>query len=96
MNLVTVCGHNTTMLYHMLNHYHLHMDEIFVVLYAHHKKDPIIEQGLHILEKFNLKPHKIVYERPFDWARVTQHYNETKVLKPDDWWIVADDDELQL
>ena len=56
MNLVTVCGHNTTMLYHMLNHYHLHMDEIFVVLYAHHKKDPIIEQGLHILEKFNLKP----------------------------------------
>ena len=81
MNLVTVCGHNTTMLYHMLNHYHLHMDEIFVVLYAHHKKDPIIEQGLHILEKFNLKPHKIVYERPFDWERVTQHYNETKLLK---------------
>ena len=80
MNLVTVCGHNTTMLYHMLNHYHLHMDEIFVVLYAHHKKDPIIEQGLHILEKFNLKPHKIVYERPFDWARVTEHYNETKIL----------------
>jgi hypothetical protein len=72
------------------------MDEIFVVLYAHHKKDPIIEQGLHILEKFNLKPHKIVYERPFDWARVTEHYNETKLLKPDDWWIVADDDELQL
>ena len=36
MNLVTVCGHNTTMLYHMLNHYHLHMDEIFIVLYAHH------------------------------------------------------------
>jgi hypothetical protein len=72
------------------------MDEIFVVLYAHHKKDPVIEQGLHILEKFNLKPHKIVYERPFDWARVTQHYNETKMLKPDDWWIVADDDELQL
>ena len=80
----------------MLNHYHLHMDEIFVVLYAHHKKDPIIEQGLHILEKFNLKPHKIVYERPFDWARVTEHYNETKLLKPDDWWVVADDDELQL
>ena len=96
MNLVTVCGHNTTMLYHMLNHYHLHMDEIFVVLYAHHKKDPVIEQGLHILEKFNLKPHKIVYERPFDWERVTQHYNETKLLKPDDWWIVADDDEFHV
>ena len=28
--------------------------------------------------------------------RVTEHYNEVKLLKPDDWWIVADDDELQL
>ena len=95
-NLVTVCGHNTTMLYHMLRHYQYNVKEIFVILYAHHKKDPVIEQGLHILEKFNLKPHKIVYERPFDWARVTEHYNETKMLKPDEWWIVADDDELQL
>lgn len=96
MNLVTVCGHNTTMLYHMLNHYHLHMDEIFVVLYAHHKKDPVIEEAQFILEKFNLKPHKIVIEEAFNWNRVTDHYNETKLLKPDDWWIVADDDELQL
>ena len=96
MNLVTICGHNTTMLYHMLNHYHLHMDEIFVVLYAHHKKDPVIEEAQFILEKFNLKPHKIVIEEAFNWNRVTDHYNETKLLKPDDWWIVADDDELQL
>ena len=95
MNLVTVCGHNTTMLYHMLNHYHLHMDEIFVVLYAHHKKDPVIEQGLHILEKFNLKPHEIIIDEPFNWEKVTEHYNRVKLLKPDDWWIVADDDELQ-
>ena len=93
-NLVTVCGHNTTMLYHMLRHYQYNVKEIFVILYAHHKKDPVIEQGLHILEKFNLKPHKIVYERPFDWARVTEHYNETKMLKPDEWWIVADLDEF--
>jgi hypothetical protein len=95
-NLVTVCGHNTTMLYHMLRHYQYNVKEIFVILYAHHEKDPVIEQGLHVLEQFNLKPHKIVYERPFDWARVTEHYNETKLLKPDEWWIVADDDELQL
>jgi len=72
------------------------MDEIFVVLYAHHKKDPIIEQGLHILEKFNLKPYEIIFDEPFNWERVTEHYNRVKLLKPDDWWIVADDDELQL
>jgi len=96
MNLVTVCGHNTTMLYHMLNHYHLHMDEIFVVLYAHHAKDPIIEEGLHILDKFNLQPHEVIVDEPFNWERVTEHYNKVKLLKPNDWWIVADDDELQL
>jgi len=96
MNLVTICGHNTTMLYHMLNHYHLHMDEIFVVLYAHHSKDPIIEEGLHILDKFNLQPHEVIIDEPFNWERVTEHYNKVKLLKPDDWWIVADDDELQL
>ena len=60
-NLVTVCGHNTTMLHHMLRHYQYNVKEIFVVLYAHHKDDPVIEEGKQILEKFNLKPHKIVY-----------------------------------
>ena len=76
MNLVTVCGHNTTMLYHMLKHYYLHMDEIFVVLYAHHKKDPIIEEALSIMDNFNLKPYKIVYDEPFNWEKVTEYYNE--------------------
>ena len=30
INLVTVCGHNTTMLRHMLNHYKDMVDEIIV------------------------------------------------------------------
>ena len=59
------------------------------------KKDLIIEQGLEILNKFNLQPHEIIIDEPFNWERVTEHYN-IKLLKPDDWWIVADDDELQL
>ena len=33
INLVTVCGHNTTMLRHMLNHYKDIVDDIFVVVY---------------------------------------------------------------
>ncbi len=48
------------------------------------------------MDKLNLKPHKIAIEEPFNWNRVTELYNETKRLKPDEWWIVADDDELQL
>ena len=96
LNLVTVCGHNTTMLYHMLRHYYPYVKDFFVIIYAHHKNDPIIEEATSILDKLNLKPHKIVIEEPFNWNQVTEHYNETKLLKPDEWWIVADDDELQL
>jgi len=96
MNLVTVCGHNTTMLYHMLRHYYPYVKDFFVIIYAHHKNDPVIEEATSILDKLNLKPHKIAIEEPFNWNRVTELYNETKRLKPDEWWIVADDDELQL
>ena len=35
-------------------------------------------------------------EEPFNWDKVTEIYNETISLKPDEWWIVADDDELQV
>jgi len=96
INLVTVCGHNTTMLYHMLRHYKPIVKDFFVIIYAHHKDDPVIEEATLILDNLNLKPYKVVIEKPFHWERVTQYYNETKQLKPDEWWIVADDDELQL
>ena len=96
MNLVTVCGHNTTMLYHMLRHYYPYVKDFFVIIYAHHKNDPVIEEATSILDKLNLKPHKVAIEEPFNWNRVTELYNETTSLKPEEWWIVADDDELQL
>tara|TARA_R100000030_G_scaffold17197_3_gene11601 strand:- start:9130 stop:9978 length:849 start_codon:yes stop_codon:yes gene_type:complete len=96
MNLVTVCGHNTTMLYHMIKHYEPIVDNFFVIIYSHHRYDPVIEKARYILDKFNLKPFKIVEEKPFDWERVTHYYNETTSLKPDDWWIISDDDELQI
>ncbi len=96
INLVTVCGHNTTMLYHMLRHYYPYVKDFFVIIYAHHKDDPVIEEATSILDKLNLKPYKVAIEEPFNWNRVTELYNETTSLKPEEWWIVADDDELQL
>ena len=59
MNLVTVCGHNTTMLYHMLRYYYPYVKDFFVIIYAHHKDDPVIEEATFILDKLNLKPYKI-------------------------------------
>ena len=43
-----------------------------------------------------MKPYKIAIEEAFNWERVTELYNETTSLKPDEWWILSDDDELQL
>jgi hypothetical protein len=80
----------------MLRHYKPIVKDFFVIIYAHHKDDPVIEEATLILDNLNLKPYKVVIEKPFHWERVTQYYNETKQLKPDEWWIVADDDELQL
>lgn len=96
MNLVTVCGHNTTMLRHMLNHYKDIVDDIFVVVYLSSDKDRVLSEVQEITLDLNIDIHKQTIEEPFNWERVTELYNETKLLKPDDWWIVADDDELHL
>ena len=96
INLVTVCGHNTTMLYHMLRHYKPIVKNFFVNIYANYEEDPIINEATSICNELDIEPHKVWIEKPFNWKRVTEIYNETTSLKPDEWWIVADDDELQL
>lgn len=96
MNLVTVCGHNTTMLKHMLNHYKDMVDDIFVVVYLSSNSDKVLSEVKEITNDLNIDIHKTTIEEPFNWERVTYHYNKTTSLKPNDWWIVSDDDELQL
>ena len=96
MNLVTVCGHNTTMLRHMLNHYKDFVDEIYVVVYLSSDKDRVLSEVTEITKELNIDIHKTTVEEPFNWERVTELYNETKLLKPDDWWIVSDDDEFHV
>ena len=44
VNLVTVVGHNTTMLPHMLEHYKNIVDEIYVVVYRQHENDGILDE----------------------------------------------------
>ena len=96
MNLVTVCGHNTTMLRHMLQHYKDFVDEIYVVVYLSSDKDRVLSEVTEITKELNIDIHKQTIEEPFNWERVTELYNETKLLKPDDWWIVSDDDEFHV
>ena len=80
MNLVTVCGHNTTMLYHMLRHYKPIVKNFFVNIYANYKSDPIIEEITSICNELDIEPHKVWIEEAFNWNIVTQIYNETTSL----------------
>ena len=92
INLVTVVGHNTTLLPHMLNHYKDIVDEIYVVVYRQHELDGILEDVINL----GIKPHKVVTEPKFNWERVTELYNEVKRTKPNEWWVVSDDDEFHI
>ena len=92
INLVTVVGHNITMLPHMLEHYKNIVDEIYVVVYRQHENDGILDQ----IKSLGITPHKIVTESKFNWERVTQLYNEIKRTKPNEWWVVSDDDEFHV
>ena len=92
LNLVTVVGHNITMLPHMLDYYKDIVDNIFVVVYRQNDDDGILEQ----IENLGITPYKVVTEPKFNWERVTELYNEVKLTKPNDWWIVSDDDEIQI
>lgn len=92
INLVTVVGHNTTILPHMLNHYKEIVDDIYVVVYRQHEDDGILEE----IKNLGIKPYKVVTEPKFNWERVTELYNEVKMTKPEGWWVVSDDDEIHV
>jgi hypothetical protein len=92
LNLVTVVGENTHMLPHMIKHYKDIVDKIYVVVYRQNPLDGILEQVINL----GIKPFKVVTEEKYNWERVTELYNEVKSTKPDEWWIVSDDDELQV
>tara|TARA_Y100000361_G_scaffold153433_1_gene175211 strand:+ start:288 stop:1097 length:810 start_codon:yes stop_codon:yes gene_type:complete len=84
------------MLKHMLNHYKDIVDEIFVVVYLSSDKDKVLSEVNEITRDLNIDIHKKTIEEPFNWERVTELYNETKLLKPNEWWIVSDDDEFHI
>lgn len=80
------------MLPHMLKHYENVIDKSYVVVYRHSDDDGILEE----IEELGIKPFWVVTDKKYNWERVTHIYNTVKSKKPNDWWIVSDDDELQV
>lgn len=95
--LVTVTGHRTNTLYHQLKHYKDIVSDIFVVVYENAESQKYLKEEIEeITKEFGIEIHSVKSHRPFDWQEVTRLYNKTKMLFPNDWWIIADDDELQI
>lgn len=92
LNLVTVVGENTHILPHMLEHYRDIVDKVYVAVYKQSSNDSIIEE----IKDLGIEPFMVFTENKYNWNRVTEIYNSIKALKPNDWWIVSDDDELQV
>lgn len=95
--LVTVTGHRSNTLKHQLMHYKNDIKDAFIVAYEHENSDKSIRDEVEqIAKETGFKIHTVRTHRPFDWEQVTNIYNEIKDKYPDDWWIVSDDDELQV
>ena len=97
IRLVTVIGHGSNLIPHFIRHYETKVDEINMVVYVS-DVNPNLEEEVY--SKVNNHPKvkivSIVKDRVFDWNRVTELYNQTKNLYPNDWWVVADIDEFHL
>ena len=96
IRLVTVTGSRTNTLTHMLQHYAELVDEIFVVVYEW-ENFSTYDSVEEIVSKFpNVKIVRREVKEKYNWEYVTQLYNETKLMFPDDWWVVSDDDEFHV
>ena len=96
LRLVTVTGSRVDTLWHMLNHYKDLVDEMYVVVYEW-EGSSTYNEVLKITKEFDkAKIIKRITKEKFNWEYVTELYNETKMLFPNDWWIVSDDDEFHV
>lgn len=97
IRLVTVIGHGINLLPHFLNHYQKYVDEIQIVCYNSDLHPIVGEEVRGVISKYeNVKVVKEVSHRNFDWQKVTDLYNEVKLTRKNDWWVVADIDEFHL
>jgi hypothetical protein len=78
----------------MLSYYKDRVDEIYVVVYEWDGFSTY-DDVLAITKQFpNVRIVDRVIAEKYNWEMVTALYNKTKMLHPNDWWVVADDDEF--
>jgi hypothetical protein len=96
INLVTLCGQQVPTLRHMLRHYREMANDIYIIVHKLGEQDSIEPTVESIAKEFGCGVYRSVTAGQFDPLYATQLYNEAMREKPDDWWIIADPDELHL
>lgn len=94
IRLATVVGSRTNILWHFLTYYSNIVDEICVGIYDWNDRN-LNREVEEIIKSF--PKAKIVLRHTaekYNWETVTNMYNEIKNYHPNDWWVVADDDEF--
>jgi hypothetical protein len=95
IHLVTVVGGNVDVLPHMLAHYRgIGIESFFVNLHLSSEQDPVREEVEAIVRQFGCGLASVAVG---NWMLVQQElYARQREQYPSDWFIVADQDELQV
>lgn len=97
VRLICVIGHGVELVPHFIEHYSGLVDKIEFIVYESeihpNLKSEIFDR---IRGRKNARVVKSVYDRIFDWNRVTFLYNEHISSDPESWWVIADIDEFHL
>lgn len=97
IRVLSVIGHGTNILPHFLNHYGKYVDEIQLVVYESDIHPNLFQEVSNIILDFpKVKIVKKIYDRVFDWEKVTSLYNFIKSSHTNDWWVISDVDEFHL
>jgi hypothetical protein len=94
VHLVTVVGLCIKMLPHMLRHYQrIGLDSTFVNVHLRSPDDPVLENVKQVTDAFGCG---IASKTIGDWQRnLRRMYAEQRQSMPNDWFVLADQDELQ-
>ncbi len=96
VHLVTVVGGYVDVLLHMLAHYRgLGIESSFVHVHLNDPGDPVLEHVTQITREFGCGIASIAIG---EWVHNTNRdlYKQTLQSMPDDWFLIADQDELQV
>lgn len=97
--LITVTdGRRKNILRHQFLHYKDFIKDAYIIIYEHEHTNKLIKNEIEeIINSYGQNIHILTHKARFsDIQEVTNIYNQIKNLYPNDWWIIADDDEFHL